>query len=159
MRNFRLEDIEKAKLQFGFDIRQLSENESLNFHSKIYSKYFPSGGEIYPLWEKVSPYFSIREPDAWQWLDEFIDAQNTFLFFDKEDELSVFSFHCKKRISSFLEIFPWDFYFTNKDLEYLVTHNDSDYLITSGTAMDWLKGKVDILTHQGWMDYNKRLMF
>ncbi len=85
MRNFRLEDIEKAKLQFGFDIRQLSESESLNFHSKIYSKYFPSGGEI----------------------------------------------------------FPWDFYFTNKDLEYLVTHNDSDYLIASGTAMDWLKTKVE----------------
>lgn len=157
MKNFRLEDIEKARNEFGFDIQKLSENDSLNFHSKVYSKYSPSGSEVYPLWEKVSPHFSVREPEAWQWLDEFIDMQDTFLFFDKEDEIFVFSFHCKKQISSFLEIFPWDFYFTNKDLEYLVTHNDSDYLITAGKAIDWLKTKVKVLGNEGWMNYDMRL--
>ena len=61
-------------------------------------------------------------------------------------------------VAEFIAELPiYVFYITNKNLDYIVSHNDSDYLIASGTAESWLREKVREMTANGWKDYNQIL--
>jgi|JI10StandDraft_1071094.scaffolds.fasta_scaffold113976_3 hypothetical protein len=44
------------------------------------------------------------------------------------------------------------FIFTNKNLDFLIYHNDSNYLHCVGTAEPWLRNKVKELSKTGWVD-------
>ena len=71
--------------------------------------------------------------------------------------MGVFIFEENQSLTQFLAEFPdYICYFTNKNLDYVLCQNDSDYLIASGTAIDWLRQKVLLLTSQGWQDADKR---
>jgi len=137
-------------------IQELNLEESNLFRKKFQEK-FTEGHGYFPVWENIFPRYSVRQQDAWEWLDEFIQRKETYILFDKCEQPNVFLFEENQSLVQFLAEFPdYICYFTNKNLDYVLCQNDSDYLIASGTAIDWLRQKVLILTSQGWQDLDKR---
>ena len=134
----------------------MDKEESNLFRKKFQEKY--TEGQIYfAMWEYIYPRYSVRQQDAWEWLDEFIQQQETYILFDKSQQPNVFIFEQGQSLVHFLSEFPdYICYFTNKNLDYCLCQNDSDYLIASGTAIEWLRQKVLILSSQGWQDADKR---
>ena len=135
----------------SYTIDEMSELESHLFRKELCQK-FTNSKEHYPIWEHFSSFFSVRDNDAWMWLDEFIKQEEVYLFFDKTDFPIVYIFQAGQSIVRFLEEFPWDFYLSNKANDYILTHNDHDYLIATGTAETWLKKKALELSKTGWRD-------
>ena len=85
-------------------------------------------------------------------MDEFIQQKETYLFFDSSDDPTFYIIHENQSITQFLAELPFVFYLTNENLDFLITQNDHDYLIASGTAEPWLREKAKELSKSGWVD-------
>ena len=137
-------------------IQELNLEESNLFRKKFREK-FTEGNGYFPIWHNIHPRYSVRQQDAWEWLDEFIQQRETYILFDKSEQPNVFIFEEDQSLVHFLSEFPRTVCCqTNKNLDYVLCQNDSYYLIASGTAIEWLRQKVLILTSQGWQDADKR---
>ena len=143
LKDFYTNNIAKIVKTLNYNLDCMSDLESQIFRKHIFEK-FTQG--------------SIRDKYAWKWLDEFIRKEETYLFFDKDDDPIVYILMEGQSVAEFIAELPiYVFYITNKNLDYIVSHNDSDYLIASGTAESWLREKVREMTANGWKDYNQIL--
>ena len=157
LKDFYTNNIAKIVKTLNYNLDCMSDLESQIFRKHIFEK-FTQGSENFPIWENIEPSFSIRDKYAWKWLDEFIRKEETYLFFDKDDDPIVYILMEGQSVAEFIAELPiYVFYITNKNLDYIVSHNDSDYLIASGTAEYWLREKVREMTANGWKDYNQIL--
>ena len=68
------------------------------------------------------------------------------------DDSTFYIIHENQSITQFLAELPFVFYLTNENLDFLITQNDHDYLIASGTAESWLRDKAKELSKTGWVD-------
>jgi hypothetical protein len=156
MKNFTQIAMYEASDLTNSKIIEMTLSDSNTFRKKFQEK-FTEGKGYFPMWEHIHPRYSVREKDAWKWLDEFIQFQETYILFDRRDDPIVYILPENQSITKFHSEFPrFVCCQTNKNLDYVLTQNDSYYLIASGTAIDWLRQKVFILTSQGWQDLDKR---
>lgn len=147
--------ISEALAATNSKVDEMSPLESKFFRSKIWGKY-SDGKEHHTLWEHVNVKlnsFDVRESHAWKWLDEFLPSEETYLFFDFEDDPIFYIFLENQSLVKFLQEFPISvFYLTNKNLDYLISYNDHEYLTALGTAEPWLRNKAKELSKTGWVD-------
>ncbi|MEM7181442.1 MAG: hypothetical protein AAF518_11055 [Spirochaetota bacterium] len=155
MNQFIEDSVSTIQKNLAYSLEELSAKKNTEYRKRICQKY-TDGQDLYPLWEFINPSFSIREKEAWQWIDEFLQGQETYLLFDKNDSLQVYAIRKEQPIEKFLEEFPWDFYLSNDCCDFLLTQNDHDYLIAAGTAEPWLRQKAVALSQTGWKDMDGR---
>ena len=154
MTTFVKESIDEALEATGYRIEEMSSLESVFFRKKILET-FSDGREHRALWESAGARdgFSVCDANAWQWLDDFLLPNEFYLFFDKGDDTTIYIFPENQSFTKFQNEFPgYIFYLTNKNLDFLIYHNDSNYLHCVGTAEPWLRNKVKELSKTGWVD-------
>ncbi|HNC00301.1 MAG TPA: hypothetical protein PLS71_18795, partial [Leptospiraceae bacterium] len=153
MRNFVKESIAETLQTTGFKLDEMTPLESILFRKNILGK-FTGGQDFRTLWEvTVGSDFSVCDRNAWQWLDEFLLLDEFYLFFDTVDDPTINIFHENQSFTKFLSEFDgYVFYLTNKNLDFLISFNDSHYLTAHGTAEPWLRNKVKELSKTGWTD-------
>ena len=129
MKNFVKESIDEALKATGYKLEAMTELESILYRKSILDKY-TGGRDFRALWEVTKgSEFTIRESNAWEWLDEFLLLDEFYLFFDKGDDPTVYIFHENQSFTKFQNEFPgYTFYISNKNLDFLIYQNDSDYL-------------------------------
>ena len=148
------EYIEEAISVTGYKIEPMSLLESVMIRKNVLIKY-SDGNEHHTLWEhtNMENSFYIREQGSWKWLDEFLNLDECILFFDYEDDPIFYILPANQSIRSFIsELSFTEFYITNKNLDFLISFNDSDYLTAHGTAEPWLRSKVKELSKTGCVD-------
>lgn len=153
MRNFVKESIEETLKTTGYKLEEMTELESVMFRKSVLEKY-TGGKDFRALWEVLEgSEFCIRDKNAWKWLDEFLLLDECYLFFDRGDDTSIYIFQENQSLTKFLSEFDgYIFYVTNKNLDFLISFNDSDYLTAQGTAEPWLRNKAKELSITGWVD-------
>lgn len=151
MNNIHQNKILQTKASLSFQLDGMTDLESNFFREKLFAKY-TNHLDHFPIWENIVNRFSVCEKNAWKWLDEFIQLKETYLFFDSSDDPTFYIIHENQSITQFLAELPFVFYLTNENLDFLITQNDHDYLIASGTAESWLRDKAKELSKSGWVD-------
>lgn len=153
MKNFVKESIDEALKATGYKLEAMTELESILYRKSILDKY-TGGRDFRALWEVTKgSEFTIRESNAWEWLDEFLLLEEFYLFFDKGDDTTIYIFPENQSFTKFQNEFPgYNFYISNKNLDFLIYQNDSDYLSAHGTAEPWLRNKAKELSNTGWVD-------
>ncbi|MEJ2418941.1 MAG: hypothetical protein P8Y45_18840 [Exilibacterium sp.] len=124
--NLELEVIDTEK---AASIREIIENTFSNKKSRT------------PLWERLVEHASKYDPDGWKALGTYIGFEKATLFFDLLDEPAMYIIKNGKEFVKLLSECPgFVFYVTGADsFDYLVCHNDHDYLIGAGKAENWLQ--------------------
>ncbi len=130
-------DVVDAAKELNLKIVELPEGERENIRNSVAHKF--AAGSVHWLWEKLNSATSIRNGDAWRWIDDFIKGEPILLFFNFGDDKSMFLLYDYKHIVDLLgETSGFEFYITNPKNEFLICFNHHDYLIASGTAESWL---------------------
>lgn len=122
----------------GCSVTQLNNEESTTVRTCIEEKYAASHGQS-PLWERLEGECSKYDPDGWRAISEFPFDNMVTMFFDKENETTMYSMNsCRDVVRLLCECPGFVFYITDVNCSFLLCHNDHDYLIGSGTAKDWV---------------------
>jgi hypothetical protein len=153
MINFVKESINEALQATGYKLEEMTELESVMFRKTVLDRY-TGGVDFRAIWEVLEgSEFSVCDKNAWEWLDDFLLPNEFYLFFDKGDDTTIYIFPENQSFTKFQNEFPgYIFYLTNKNLDFLISFNDSDYLTAQGTAEPWLRNKVKELSKTGWVD-------
>lgn len=153
MNKYVQESINEAKKESGCALHGMSLLESKFFRQKVSDVY---GQQFVPdtlFWTTLKKTFSVRDKNAWTWLDEFLQQRECYLFFELTHDETVYQFPQNQSIVNFFHELPvYVFYLTNEKLDYLITYNDHDYLAAYGTAEEWLRKKAISLSKTGWKD-------
>lgn len=148
--------LEAAKVA-GYNLTELNRNESILFRKKIREK-FTDSNRHYALWENLKQPFGIREPHSWEWIDEFLQGQDFYFFFEEDNDNKVYNVLKNQSLTRLLSEMPIKvFYITNTKKDFLLCYNDHEYLIAEGTAESWLRNKVKEISANGWKDYDRVL--
>jgi hypothetical protein len=95
------------------------------------------------LWERLSSSFGYRDPNAWRLVSDFTSGQRCLLALPSRLESAVFEFENGFDLTRVLEqCSGFEFYATDEAFSYLLCSNHHDYLVSAGTAKDWLEQRV-----------------
>jgi hypothetical protein len=94
---------------------------------------------------------SVQHPDSWSWVDEFLTDEPVLFFYDSNlnGDDAMFRIPSGRDVVTLLrECSSFPFYVTNDALDYVICHNDHDYIVGAGRAKAW----VESLTprHEEW---------
>jgi hypothetical protein len=121
------------------NFKQLSEDDSASIIDLILHKYTNQKKYQFPLWEYFNSRISVRDEDAWNWIQDFKNNGPYILLFEYCDEKRAFEFDEIEDIVRVLnDSFGFVFYITSKNSEYILCYNDHDFLIVCGSAEEWL---------------------
>jgi hypothetical protein len=140
-------EINKSAQELGVDFAELSYEEAAKKRVQLMTKFAGSDQWRFP-WEHLihSNIATYRDVDgtAYQLISDFIKNSRTLMIFNEEDERAGFEFKDGTQVIPVLdECLSFEFYLTNKNLDYFICFNHHDYLITAGTAASWLKDLLD----------------
>ena len=144
--NIRSEIIESAQ-KVNADFIELSYEESARKRIQLMTKFSGSDRWTFP-WEHLihTDIATYRDMDgkAYLLISDFIQHDKTLMLFNEDDERAGFEFRDGAYIVPILdECLSFEFYLTNDKFDYFICFNHHDYLITAGTAADWLKSLLD----------------
>lgn len=127
-----------ASNALGCSVAQLNSEETATVRVCIERKYSHGNGGS-PLWERLSGDCSSYEPDGWRAISEFPFFSRVTMFFDRDDEATMFSIATGNDVVRILSECPgFVFYLTDDKFSLLLCHNDHDYLIGAGAAAYWV---------------------
>jgi len=131
-------EIIRASKYLEINVTELSPLESKTITDKIVKKY-AHGKKTRFLWENFTNELGINNKNAWEWIKEIIGNNETIMFFNPEDNSIAFKFFNGKDVDDVLgETFGFEFYLTNKTIDYVLCFNHHDVLIACGKAKEWL---------------------
>jgi len=132
------ESIEEAKKTTGCAVEKLSDKSTLSIRMCIEERY-TVGNRNAPMWERLEEKVSVFDPEGWRTIANFPFNNRVMMFFDSEDESAMYSIHsCKDVVKLLSECQGFVFYLTDSKCNFLLCHNDHDYLIGAGTAKEWV---------------------
>ncbi|PAD66658.1 hypothetical protein CHH83_22945 [Bacillus sp. 7586-K] len=140
------QQIEETATDGKLQVKKLSEVDTKEFVEKISLKYCDNiQGEV--IWETLlkavdkleSECVAVSNDNAWRWIDEFIVNNQAILFFNPSEEKVSFEFNNGEDIVKVLEnCYDFEFYVSNRSLDYLICFNHHRILYACGTASKWL---------------------
>ncbi|RDC58431.1 hypothetical protein DU508_00030 [Pedobacter chinensis] len=124
---------------------QLSEKDKNILIEKVLQNNSTRKKYVYPLWENMLDFSSIKCEYGWEKLEKMFMAKEAVLFFELEDDKNMFFFEDGSVLTEILEnCYSFVFYVTNMRGNFLIAYNDHDYLIGSGKAKKWIE---DLRSH------------
>src|SRR4051794_2327145 len=137
-----LDEIMQAASTANAPIIVLPPDEAERLRSIVLAK-FAGGDEPLFLWERFKDAASVRDPDAWRWIGDFIGNNEAIMFFSATEEPAMVRFERGAAVVEVLEeSFGNEFFVTNPTVDYVLCHNHHDYLIAVGTARPWLLNRI-----------------
>lgn len=122
----------------GCNITALNERESIRIRTCIEEKY--AGKGLSPLWERLNDTISEYNPEGWRGIGVFPIESKIIMFFDKNDETTMYLLNNGSDLVALLSECPgFIFYITDDQCNFILCHNDHDYLIVTGIAKNWIK--------------------
>jgi hypothetical protein len=132
------ESINEAKSRVGCSVTKMDTSSADDLRRRFIKSYCDSNSS--PLWERVKENTSVFDPNGWKKIANFPYCGKVIMLFDEETERGIFSFcNFNDIVKTLSESIGFVFYLTNSNLDFLICHNDHDYLIGSGIASDWIK--------------------
>jgi len=139
-----------AARTLGADLAVLDPDESLIVRRELAAKFAVEGATTIH-WRCLRDYSAIQHPEAWRWLEEFLEDERVFLLPEAEDEPAVFTVESGRRAIDLLgECSPFGFYIADRPFTYLVCENEHDFLFGCGAAKAWVEGLRP--RHEEWAD-------
>lgn len=133
--------IEETAKYRKLQIKKLSIDETKHFFEEIKLKYCNQITGRF-LWETIcgtAECVAVSNDDAWKWIAEFIEANQAILFFNPSEETESFEFNNGEDIVNVLEnCFDFEFYVSNRSMDYLICFNHYRILYACGSASRWL---------------------
>ncbi|MCP4152358.1 MAG: hypothetical protein GY757_31765 [bacterium] len=91
------------------------------------------------LWSRLKHSVGICAENGWIKISEWIGNRPNILFFDSFEDESMFLFKNGGYLKDVLgECVGFEFYVSNENATFLLSHNHHDYLLASGEAFEWL---------------------
>ncbi len=110
---------------------------------------FAAGVRSYPLWEHITPSISVQDPTSWRWISDFVQDSEVIMFFNEEDDDTVFVFENGSQVVPVLmECTGFEFYLMDRLANYLICFNHHDFLIVAGSAASWLTKRLHMIQRQ-----------
>lgn len=140
-------EINESAQNLHADFIEISYEEAAKKRVQLMTKFAGSDRWTFP-WEhlihpNIATYRDIHG-NAYQLISNFIKHSKTLMLFNEEDERAGFEFRDGIQIVPILnECLSFEFYLTNEEIDYFICFNHHNYLITAGTAADWLKNLLD----------------
>jgi hypothetical protein len=126
-------EIVRAAKDLELSFLELLEKKGAEIFYKIESKYVESKDGIF-MWENLPEGISIQNEDAWLWIDKIVECDEIIMFFNPGNETTGFIFFSGKDIVKVLgETYHFEFYLTNKDLDYVLCFNNHNFLMVCGS--------------------------
>ena len=139
MMSFINDAILEALNSNNFGVTKLNDEQALALRGRLYAKFAPkflTGC----LWEFIENEASRHLPDGWRSLGRYPYQGEVVLFFDQHDESHMYVIDNLKNLVRVLEECPgFVFYVANQSGNFLLCHNDHDYLIGAGDARNWIQ--------------------
>lgn len=133
------DEIIQAAQTVNATIVELKDRKKNDIRKLIISRYTKDYDTHY-IWKGLKEDYSIQDPEGWRLIHEFIKDLESILFFDEDEETSMFLFEDGAKIVQVLsESVGFEFYITNKAADFLICFNHHDFLIVAGTAVNWLQ--------------------
>ena len=115
----------------------LGKEEADDLRKDILNKFAAGNPKV--IWQDLLSSASVHDPNAWRWIDSYLSGNSFVLFFDEQEDKSMFQFPPGTRLTPILEECPgFEFYVTDYAATYLLCFNHHDYLIAAGRAEAWL---------------------
>lgn len=132
-------EILKTTKDLNINISEVSHKQTNVLINSIVDKYANSKKKD-SIWEGFTEEFSIHNRDAWKWIDKILKDKQNIMFFNPNEESVAFEFCSRKDIVTILyNTYGFEFYLTNKTVDYVMCFNHHDYLVVCGKAIEWLK--------------------
>jgi hypothetical protein len=136
------DEILRAAQTVGATVSEIPPDEAERIRDQVTQR-FAGGIAAWPLWEHLHERVSTRDANAWRWVGDYVKDAKAIMFFDKEDERAMFEFRNGPEVVSALgKSYQFEFYLTNRQVDYLICFSHHDYLIAVGSAADWLREKA-----------------
>ncbi len=137
MGNIKKEIISAAE-RMNVSISEMEEAQTSYLVHGVIEKY-TNGKKSTNIWENLVDEFSVNDKNAWIWIEDYISDNEAIMFFNQEDEKNAFLFHNGHDVVSLLgDTYGFEFYLTNRNIDYLLCFNHHDVLIACGDSRDWL---------------------
>jgi hypothetical protein len=140
-------EINESAQKLHADFREISYEEAAQKRIQLMTKFAGSDRWTFPWDHLIHPNIATyRDIDgnAYLLISDFIKHSKTLMLFNEEDERAGFEFRNGTHVVPVLdECLDFEFYLTNEELDYFICFNHHDYLITAGTAADWLKSLLN----------------
>jgi hypothetical protein len=129
------EEVRNAVRELKLPIIAFPQNEAALIRTRVYQKFTTRSRYSYPLWEHLASTSRVIYDFAWQWFTSLLKEREVVLFFEEDNDKSVFSIPNGSAIVSIMENCPgMTFYVTNLEADYLYSyHNDHSVFSVSGT--------------------------
>ena len=131
--------IRNVSTTMGINAQKLSKQEQSTIREEV-ERSFSYKISRDPLWERLSDDASIFDVNGWLLIKDYPYQGRVILFFDKEDEPSMYSIqNCKEAIDLIGECHGFVFYLTNSTVDFILCQNDHDFLIGAGMGKEWVE--------------------
>jgi hypothetical protein len=100
---------------------------------------------------KPGEYAAVQHPDSWIWVDEFMTDEPVLFFYESSlsGDDAIFWLPSGHDVTKILnDCVEFQYYVTNEPMEYMICHNDHDYIIGAGRAKAWIESLVP--RHEAW---------
>lgn len=139
------DEIYEVAHKLNVNMSELSEDAQRSLREKLVTKF--SDSECYYMWKCLKERESIQIEEPWTWLKEFTATIPTVLLFDRsEDNMALVFKTGIDAVSVLEECFRMEFYLTDMQATFLLCCNHHNYLIASGTALNWLRKKIEVVS-------------
>lgn len=136
--------IETAIGHLRLNVYSLSPVEWRVVVSEIQVRYCEAS-EAVPIWESLRVKASQNRADGWREIANYVSTDSCVLFV--ESEMCAFRLQNGENLARLLADCPgFEFYVTNTKYDYVLCHNNHDFLIGAGAAIRWVEmnlGKED----------------
>ncbi len=134
--------ISEASTTLNIQLEPLSSEGANNLFRRLRKKYADFSSEL-PLWETVGEHISRKRANGWRDVGEYVGDFQCLLATEKDGE-EAYRVSSGNDLTQLLHECPgFEFYVTNEDCDFLLCHNDHDYLIGAGKAAAWVATKDD----------------
>jgi hypothetical protein len=129
-------EIIAAEREHSLGVTALSVAERDRIRGRVRSLY---GERRRWMWESLPDPASVQDPDAWQWIEEFVGDRECVLLFDVDEDEEMFSVPSGAALDALLgNTCGFEFYVTDRNATYLICFNHHDFLVCCGAAKAWL---------------------
>jgi hypothetical protein len=137
--------IESALNEKGMAFQILPPNDATALRRSLASRFCGSDDPMALHWRSLLNYNAVQHPDAWRWVDEFLQGRAVFLFTYEDDEPAVFSLGSGTSVSAILG----ECSVSGPDTSFLLCENEYDYLFGAGSAKGWITKLMP--RHKHWV--------
>ena len=129
-------EIKSALTELNLNWITLAPLEAAEVTNKVVARFTEGGKYSYPLWEHLNAFTGVVKEFAWEWFEQLLNDKQVVLFFEKDDDKTVFFLKDGSEIVKVMNNSTrMTFYVSNLDADFLYAyHSDHSIFRVCGSA-------------------------